>query len=127
MANSDNNWKQTRVTSEELSELLGIPVSTVENFFEVLENLILHKLLEEMGSGSTIGKDFEIILPYLGSVVISWGAYNRISYGFSLRTVFFRKLKKMHYTRTSPLAEQLCNLVSKDLLNKFDEGEPLDG
>lgn len=120
--NPDNNWKDTRASAEDLSLLLGVSVQTVEDFLVVLENLIIHKYVEELSKTDESTVDINIELPYLGSLVVSTNEKGQISTSFAVRRTFYRKLKKATNLMESPLTSQLCKILGNQLVEKFEEG-----
>lgn len=126
--NPDNNWKETRATAEDLSKLLGVSVSAVEDFLVVLENLIVHKIVEALSSSdqSDSGEDREVSveLPYLGSLVVSiLGKRESVSLSFCPRSSFYKKVRKACHMLESPLVSQLERVLGEKLLKMFEEGE----
>lgn len=115
--NPDENWKETKACSEDLSTLLGIPESSVQEFLEVLENLIIHRLVETLLSEDTISdKDFSVELPYLGSLVVSLsGSRDNVSLSFVPRNTFYRKIRKACHTLESPLNDQISSILGNHL------------
>lgn len=121
--NPDENWKETRLTAKDLSVLLGVSVSTVEEFLVVVENLLIHKLVETLSEVDDIGNtDVCIELPYLGSLVISTDK-RKVSTNFVVRPSLYRKIKKACSSLESPLTEQLSTILGECLLKKYEEGE----
>lgn len=121
--NPDENWKETRLTAKDLSVLLGVSVSTVEEFLVVVENLLIHKLVETLSEVDDIGNtDVCIELPYLGSLVISIDK-RKVSTNFVVRPSLYRKIKKACSSLESPLTEQLGEILGECLLKKYEEGE----
>lgn len=118
----DCNWKETKLTIQDLSTLLGVSTKTLKEFFEVVENLLVHKFLEEvLKSDSLEDTDIEVALPYLGSLVLSLNKKN-ISTNFVIDNNLYKKLKKAYLSKESPLTDQICKLLGKDLLDKFEDG-----
>lgn len=120
--NPDNNWKDTRASAEDLSLLLGVSTQTVEDFLVVLENLIIHKYIEELSKTDESTADISIELPYLGSLIVSTNEKGQISTSFAVRRTFYRKLKKATNLMESPLTSQLCKILGNQLVEKFEEG-----
>lgn len=119
----DDNWAETRILAEDLDTLLGIPKGVSEDYLKVLENLIVHRLVEQVREEKDFrGKDCQIELPYLGSLIISIDNKNKISTNFVVRDTFYRKIRKAFHTKESPLVSQCSKILGEDLLNKF-EGE----
>lgn len=119
----DDNWKETRVLAEDLSELLGIPKQASEDFLLVLENLIIHKLVEKLSDEDCKGQDISIELPYLGTLIISVDEQGRVSEDFVCRKTFARKVKSAVNQRESPLVSQLGKILGESLVKKMEEGE----
>lgn len=122
--NPDENWKETKATANDLSKLLGIPESSTIEFLEVLENLIIHRLVESLLTEDKISdKDFLVELPYLGSIVVSLtGARDRVSISFVPRNTFYRKIRKACHTLESPLNDQVSFILGSSLSKLFEEG-----
>lgn len=122
--NPDNNWRETRATAEDMSLLLGVSVTDTENFLKVLENLIIHRLVEELADSEA--EDVSIELPYLGSLVVSREKkYPEIS--FVPRNSFYRKIKDACRTLKSPLTSQVEVALGQKLVKIFEEGDESDG
>ena len=127
MAKVDKNWQETRVTAKDLEELLGIPAEVSEELFKTVENLALHKLVEEfIKNKSTVGKDFAVSLPYFGTLVISFGYHDKLTWNFVPCGTFLKTLRAVHWSKESPLTEQLCEVLSKDLMKTLEGGELID-
>lgn len=122
--NPDENWKETKATAKDLSVLLGVPESSTQNFLEVLENLIIHKLVESLSSEEDISdKDFSVELPYLGSLIVSLsGSRDSVSLSFVPRNTFYRKVRKACHTLESPLNDQVSAILGNHLSKLFEEG-----
>ena len=119
---ADENWKETRVLTSDLEELLGIPKETSEEYLKVLENLIIHKFVEELlDTNSFIEKDCAIELPYLGTLIISVNKGNSISTSFAPRRTFYNKIKEAYSTKQSPLIVQCEDLLRDEYLNNLKE------
>lgn len=121
---TDENWKETRVLSEDIEVLFGIPRRTTEEFLDFLEQLIVHKYLEAF-SDSDENTDIALELPYLGTLVVT-GKKGKTSVSFSPRKKFYQRLRRAQ-DGVSPLSESLSDLLGKDLVNKMEKGESLDG
>lgn len=119
----DENWKETRVLCEDLSELLGIPKQSSEDFLLVLENLIIHKLVEKISDEDCKGQDISVELPYLGTLIISVDERGKVSEDFVCRKTFARKIKDAVNRRESPLVSQLGKVLGEHLVKKMEEGE----
>lgn len=120
---SDNNWKETRLLAEDLSNLIGLSPEMTENFLKIIENLIIHKFLEVVSEedNDLKGKDIQIELPYLGSLIISINDKDKLTTDFVVRNIFFRKLKSAYYSRESPLTEQVEKILGQQLSHEFEE------
>lgn len=123
--NPDNNWKETRATSKDLSELLGVSVSTVEDFLTILENLIIHRFVESIAESEDPPEDISIELPYLGSLVVSTvgGKGGRLSISFVPRQSFYKKVRKAYLSLESPLINQVNLILGGHLVEMLEEGE----
>lgn len=123
--NPDENWKETRATSKDLSELLGVSVSTVEDFLTILENLIIHRFVEVISESEESLEDVSIELPYLGSLVISTinGKGSRLSISFVPRQSFYKKVRKAYLSLESPLINQVNSILGNRLVEMLKEGE----
>lgn len=121
----DDNWRETRATAEDLSELLNIPVKATEDFLVVLENLIVHRFAEEISDKDCKGKDISIELPYLGTLVVSISEEDQLSLNFVARNVLYRKIKNSYIKRTSPLVSQLGSILGDYLVEKMEDGDIL--
>jgi len=119
--NPDNNWKETRLLSQDLSELLGVPVQATEDFLLVMENLIIHKFIETISDEDFRGKDCQIELPYLGSLVISVDDKDRMSINFVVRKSFYKKIKNAYNNKNNPLSDQLCKILGYKLSQIIEE------
>ena len=122
--NPDENWKETKATSKDLSELLGVPESSTQEFLEILENLIIHRLVESLLSEDTISeKDFSVELPYLGSLIVSLsGSRDNVSLSFVPRNTFYRKIRRACHTLESPLNAQISSILGGHLAKSYEEG-----
>lgn len=118
--NPDENWRETRATAEDLSLLLGVPTSTTEEFLKVLENLIVHRLVEALADSES--EEVSIELPYLGSLVISRQKKSP-EISFVVRSTFYRKIKDACRTLKSPLTSQISTALGQKLVQKFEEGD----
>lgn len=121
--NPDENWKETRVTAQDLSQLLGIPVKATEDILTVLENLIVHRFVEKISDDDIRGTDVSIELPYLGSLIVSVRDNGGVETSFVPRKVFYNKIKKACYSRNSPLVEQLSKVLGEELVSRMEKGE----
>ena len=120
---SDDNWKETRLLAEDLQNLIGLPSKVTEDYLKIIENLLIHKFLEVvMETDDFKGKDCQIELPYLGSLVISVDDKDKLHVDFTVRNIFYRKLKSAYYNRESPLTEQLEKILGQELVQRFEEG-----
>lgn len=121
----DDNWKQTRILAEDMSDLLAnVSVEDTETFLKVLESLIVHRFVEETIKVNDFrGKDCEIDLPYLGSLVISIDDKNKMSINFTARKVFERKLRAAYVHHESPLPNTMSKLLGKHLVSKMEDGD----
>lgn len=120
--NPDDNWLQVKDLCKDMESLTEIPCSVLEDLFKILENLIVHKFVEN--SLEFDGKDLEIVLPYIGSLVISSTEdKNGFSTTFTMRNAFYRKLKDAYRTKNSPLVSQLNSVLGKELVERFKNGE----
>lgn len=123
--NPDENWKETRATAEDLSILLGVPTSTTEEFLKVLENLIIHRLVEVLSDSES--EDVAIELPYLGSLVISDPKKKYPDISFVPRKAFYRKIKDACQSLKSPLTSQIGVALGQKLVQIFEEGDESNG
>lgn len=119
----DDNWKETRASAEDLSDLLNVPVKATEDFLTVLENLIVHKFVETISDEDCRGKDIAVELPYLGTLVVSIDDNDQISLNFVARNVLYRKIKTSYTKRSSPLVSQLESILGDYLVKKMEEGD----
>lgn len=119
----DENWKETRLTAEDLSLLLGVPVSTIENFLSVLENLIIHRFVEKLGDEDCCNNDYSVELPYLGSLVVSVNDSSKVSLSFVARNSFYRKIRRACNMRESPLPNMIGQVLGESLVKKLEEGD----
>lgn len=119
----DDNWKDTRASAEDLSELLNIPVKATEDFLTVMENLIVHKLVETISDEDILGKDIAIELPYLGSLVISIDDRGHLSTNFVIRGTLYKKIRNAYLKRESPLVSQIESILGDDLVKRMKEGD----
>lgn len=119
---TDDNWKETRVLAEDLNTLLNLPNNISEEYFKVLENLIVHKFLEKLlEDEDNNGKDYSIELPYIGTIVVSV-ENDRLSTSFSVKSSFYKKIKSAYDTKESPLVKQCSDILGEVLSRKFLEG-----
>lgn len=117
----DNNWINTRVITKDLETILGVPVHLSEDYLITIENLIIHKFIEV--SMDQDAEDYQIELPYLGSLVISPLPHHKLSVEFTPRKSFYNKLCKAYYDKESPLIIQCAKALGGTLSNKFEEGD----
>lgn len=118
----DDNWKETRILAEDLDTLLGLPKDITEDYLKILENLIVHRFVEQLEDCQDFrNKDCQIELPYLGSLVISVNEKNKISTDFVVRDTFYRKLRNALYSKESPLVSQCGKILGEDLVKRFEE------
>lgn len=113
----DNNWITLKETTEEISDILGIPPETSEKYLEVVENLLIHNLIDSFNDNPH-ANSFTVQLPYLGSLVLEINDNGKISTSFTPSSRFYRKIKSAYSTRKSPLTRmvgiELGNLISSD-------------
>lgn len=118
----DDNWKETRILAEDLDTLLGLPKDITEDYLKILENLIIHRFVEQLEDCHDFrGKDCQIELPYLGSLVISVDDKNKLSTDFVVRDTFYRKLRNAFHSKESPLISQCGKILGEELVKKFEE------
>lgn len=119
----DDNWRETRLLAEDLDVLLGLPKNVTEDYLKILENLIIHRFVEKIADEEDFrGKDYQIELPYIGSLIVSISENSKISTDFVVRNSFYRKLKSACFSKTSPLVDQCADILGRDLAQKFEEG-----
>ena len=116
----DDNWRETKVTLEDMESLLGIPSRVSEEYLKILENLLVHRFLEEMLSCEEDQASYQVDLPYLGSLVIHKKG-TKLSTDFAPSSSFYRKLKKAANSQESPLVRQCAKLLGQDLAEIFTE------
>lgn len=120
----DDNWKETRLLCDDISNLLDIPRGVSEDYLTVLENLIIHKFAEAVCLEEDCrGKDFSIELPYLGSLIVSIDSKNHMSVNFAVRSAFYKKLRAAYTRKESPLTSQMYSILGDLLIEKMEEGE----
>lgn len=119
----DDNWKETRLLAEDISQLLNIPRGVTEDYLSVVENLIIHKFIECTNGEDIRGQEVSIELPYLGSLIVSVDEKGHITTSFVVRNVFYRKLKNAYQKHESPLVSQLGDILGKALVERMEEGE----
>lgn len=117
----DDNWRETRLLAEDLDTLLDLPVNTTEEFLKIMENLIIHRYVEAISNEDFKGKDCQIELPYIGSLIVSTDDKGHLSTDFVVRKAFNRKLRNAYYNRESPLINQCAKILGQDLVEKFEE------
>lgn len=118
----DDNWKEVRLLAEDLDTLLGLPKEVSEDYLKILENLIVHRFIETISNEDFRGKDCQVELPYLGSLVVSVDESDKLSLNFIPRSTFYRKIKNAYYKRESPLVTQCAEILGQDLVKKYEEG-----
>ena len=123
----DDNYRESKILAEDLSVLIdGFVTKDLLFIFKTLENLIIHDLVEQINKeDDPKGKDFEIVLPYLGSLVISVSDKNKLSTNFVVRNSFYHDLRKYYNKNESPLTEQYAKLLGEALSKKYEEEDPL--
>lgn len=122
---TDPNWVETRVLAEDLSKLLGVPVQATEDFLLVLENLIVHKIAENVPEDSQ-GKDISVELPYLGTLVVSINERNAVTTNFVIRNTLYKKIRTACHKKESPLTDQISNILGQHLVTLMEEGSITD-
>ncbi len=121
---SDENWKETRATAQDMELLTGVPVSITENYLKLLENLILHKFTEQVSTNKDLrGTDCQITLPYLGDLIVSISDNSQLTTSFVVRPSFYKKLIKCYTKKESPLITQISTLVEDEFVRKFNANE----
>lgn len=118
----DDNWKETRLLAEDISQLLNIPRGVSEDYLTVVENLIIHKFIECVNGEDIRGQEVSIELPYLGSLIISVDDRGHLETSFVVRSSFYRKLKNAYQKNESPLVTQLGAILGQSLVEKMEEG-----
>lgn len=121
--NPDENWKETKIFIRDVSDLSGYSEQEVESILKLLENLIVHRLVETIKSSedSPQGKSFSVELPYLGSLIVDMKGKSRgVSVSFASRPSFYRKLRKACHSQESPLVEQMSEDLSKYLVEQLE-------
>lgn len=83
----DDNWNETRITCQDIETLLGLPRDVSEDYLTILENLILHKLALSLRENPD-SENYQVSLPYLGSLVIHTNLGKLESIDFVPRRVF---------------------------------------
>lgn len=120
---SDENWKESRLLAQDLELIAGVPVEVTEDYLKIIENLIIHKFVEILSNEDFRGKDCQVELPYLGSLVVSVDEKNKMSTNFVVRNSFYRKLRKAYLHRESPLVEQCSSILGDHLVELFEKGD----
>lgn len=120
---TDENWKQVRLLSKDLETLLDLPLKEIEEYNEVFQDLIIHKFIEDVSKeDDPRGLDYEIILPYIGSLIISISDKGKISStNFVCRPAFFHDLRKAYNSLESPLVKRYSKILGKTLVDKYNE------
>lgn len=121
---SDENWKETQVLIKDIAQLLGVPPGMTKDLLKVMENLIVHNLVELIAKEKNPSdKDYAIELPYLGTLVVSLtGSRDQVSTSFVPRKSFYRKLRKACHTLESPLVEQVGQILGEHFAELYEEG-----
>lgn len=121
----DENWKEVKILSEDLSALLGVSEKSTKEFLTTLENLIIHRLTEQVSlSEETHDVEYSIELPYLGTLVVSVeGPRDLVSLSFVARNSFYRKVRKACHHQESSLNSQVASQLGEHLVNLFEKGE----
>lgn len=127
---TDGNWIKTRDLSKDIETITEIPYNYNEEFFKITESVILHKILEniellELRGESVRNKDFEIELPYLGSLIVFVDNDKNISFNFTARPIFVKKVKECILKKKDFLSEHLEQKLENKLVEKFIESEIL--
>ena len=117
---TDNNWIETRILSDDISSLLGVPNKTTEDFLLTIENLVVSRLLTVLGDDDCKGKDYSIELPYLGTLVVSCSNKGNITTNFVCRPLFYRKIRKAVNCRVNPLEYQIGKVLGDYLVSKME-------
>ena len=122
--NEDDSWIVIDDLLSDLEKLTEIPKSISRDFLKIIENLIVHKFIEKVNEidleSDISGKDIEIVVPLIGSLVISIGDDKKISDNtFTMNKKFYNKLKESLDTRESPLVLYLSKIVGEDLVRRY--------
>lgn len=122
--NADDNWKETRLLAEDLENLLGVPKNINEDYLKIIENLIIHKFVEQiMDDDESINNDYCIELPYLGSLIISINNINQLDINFVPRAAFYKKIRNAYIKKESPLLDQCTKILSNEYVKRFEESD----
>lgn len=122
--NADDNWKETRLLAEDLENLLGVPKNINEDYLKIIENLIIHKFVEQiLDDDESINNDYCIELPYLGSLIISINSINQLDINFVPRTAFYKKIRNAYIKKESPLLDQCTKILSNEYVKRFEESD----
>lgn len=120
----DDNWKETRILAEDISKLLGIPTQSTEDYLCVLENLIIHRLIELVNDSTDVtNKDYSVELPYLGTLIVSVSDSNKLTTSFVCRSSFNKKIKSAIFQKKNPLISQISKILGDVLVSKMEDGE----
>ena len=87
---------------------------------KILEDLTVHRFLEEISDYGFDGKDCEIQLPCYGSLIVSADDKGHLSLSFTPRSSFYKKLKDAYYQRNSALVNNCASVLGKSLLAAYE-------
>lgn len=131
---SDGNWHETRVEAQDIADLCGLPLKTVESFLVVVENVILHSFYEQYRGRDRKSDmdDFSVTLPYLGDLVISVDSKKdsdekSVSIGYVPRKAFYEKIKGITEGQLSPLTRQIYKELGAMLKENFETSQYHEG
>lgn len=121
--NPDQNWKETKVITQDVETVLEVPRNEVNEILSLVEKLAIHRFVEILSDHEFKDKDVAIELPYLGTLILSINSRGKITYNFVVRNSMYREFRDAYRNRKSPLESELSKKLSSELVKRFEGGE----
>lgn len=121
--NPDQNWKETKVITQDVETVLEVPCNEVNEILSLVEKLAIHRFVEILSDHEFKDKDVAIELPYLGTLILSINSRGKITYNFVVRNSMYREFRDAYRNRKSPLESELSKKLSSELVKRFEGGE----
>ena len=121
--NPDQNWKETKVVTQDVETILEVPCNEVNEILSLVEKLAVHRFVELLSDHEFKDKDVAIELPYLGTLVLSINNRGKITYNFVVRNSVYREFRDAYRNRKSPLESDLSKRLGSELVKRFEGGE----
>lgn len=121
--NPDQNWKETKVVTQDVETVLEVPCNEVNEILSLVEKLAIHRFVEILSDHEFKDKDVAIELPYLGTLILTISSRGKITYNFVVRNSMYREFRDAYRNRKSPLESDLSKKLSSELIKRFEGGE----